>query len=176
MVIALVALVASVTRIAAAAPGPGGKTKAKTAASHRRARGSRGPRGYRGYQGPKGNQGTLSGVVSVKSPSLGLQPGQTTYDVDPNGFQANCPAGQVVIGTGFDAQGVGQVGFVESFGNFVGGFISNESSVAITVELQGLCAPAGADYANSRHASSDRSGSTYATALKQASAAYAAAH
>jgi hypothetical protein len=175
MVVAVFALVLTATGVAVAAPGPTGKTKGHSAGSQRGPRGFRGLRGNRGSQGAKGSTGIVSGVVSVKSPQVTLQPGQTTYDVNPNGFQATCPTGQIVIGTGFDAEGVGQLGFVESFGNFVGGFISNPSSVPVTVELQGLCAAAGGDYANAVHGNAI-SGSNYVTNLKQAAAVYQAAH
>jgi hypothetical protein len=191
MVIALLALVLTATGVAVAAPT--GKPKAHAARSQRGPRGfrgSRGSNGSRGFQGSKGNTGApgnagnpgapgqpgfVSGVVSVKSAEVTLQPGENTYYDDPSGFEAVCPAGQVVIGTGFDDGGVADVGFVESYGNFVGGIMFNNSSVVDTVELQGLCAAAGGDYANAVHGNAT-SGSNYVSDLKQAAAVYQAAH
>jgi hypothetical protein len=183
MIVAVLALVGMATGVAVAAPGPGG-TVEKPIHSQRGPRGYRGPRGFQGPKGTPGSPGSpgapgqpgfVSGVVSVKSAKVTLQPGQNTFGVDPSGFDANCPAGQVVIGTGFDDGGVAQVGFVESYGNFVGGFISNSSSVTVAVEVQALCAAAGADYANAVHANATRA-STYAIDARRAAAAYQAAH
>jgi hypothetical protein len=147
MVVALLALTAAISGVAVAAPAINHKAKAASA--------QRGPRGFRGSRGPRGFRGP-AGVVPqiavVESPHITLNPGQTTFEVDPNGFQANCPAGETVLGTGFDDGGVGSVGFVESFGVLVGGFISNSSSVPTTVFLQGICGfvPGGAVAASAR--------------------------
>ena len=133
VLVAVIAMVAAISGMAAAAPiGP---TKATTASS----KGTRGPRGYRGFRGPKGAAGGIATVAQVTSPMLTLAPGQTTFDVDPSGtWQANCPAGETAIGTGFNAS-VGQVAFVEAFGRFVGGFIINPTSVTIQVTVQAIC-------------------------------------
>jgi hypothetical protein len=52
---------------------------------------------------------------------------------------ATCPAGESVLGTGVNVGGVGSLGFVEAYGSFVGGFVSDQSSVPVTVWLQGIC-------------------------------------
>ncbi len=87
----------------------------------------------------------------VQSPSETLNPGQTTFDVDPNGFKATCPAGYTVIGTGFNGS-IGNTDFVINFGGFfVGGFVYNSTSIQISgVYLQAMCAavPQGATAAS----------------------------
>src|SRR5436305_1154576 len=81
----------------------------------RQLRGNRGPRGFTGARGP---QGVVPQIKNVDSETLTLQPGQDTFQVDPNNFKANCPAGYTVLGTGFNA-GIGNVDFVQSFAFFV---------------------------------------------------------
>ena len=94
----------------------------------------------RGNTGPSGPAGVVPQVVTVASENLTLAAGQSTYDLDPNGFEATCPAGMVVLGTGFDDGGIGQVGFVEAFGTFVGGIIFNNTGVSDAgVDLQAIC-------------------------------------
>ena len=79
-------------------------------------------------------------IVTVTSPHETLNPGQTTYDVDPNGFQATCPSGYTVIGTGYNGS-AGLTAFVLDFGPFVGGFVYNDTSVQLTsVYVQAICA------------------------------------
>jgi hypothetical protein len=142
IIIALIALVVAASGIASAAA-PSKKAPKAHAASARGPRGSRGPRGNRGPRGFTGATGSVGQITTVISPKETLNPGQSTYDVDPSGFQANCPSGDTVVGTGFDAAGVGTVGFVESFGTFVGGFISDQSSIPISgVLIQAMCANA----------------------------------
>jgi hypothetical protein len=96
-------------------------------------------------------------IITVDSPKEVVAPGSYT-DINLN---AICPSGYSVLGTGFNAEGVGTVGFVLSYGTFVGGFISNQSSVTITVYVQAICGvvPSGSSGANARHASS--SGAQY---------------
>src|ERR1700748_3408945 len=77
---------------------------------------------------------------TVVSEKLTLAPGQSSYDVDPNNFQANCPRGEVVVGTGFSADGALPFG-VESYTYFVGGFFYNETSAPLQVYLQAVCSP-----------------------------------
>ena len=112
-------------------------------------------------------------IAVVESPHVVLNPGQSTFDVDPNGFQAKCPGGETVLGTGFDDGAIGSVGFVESFGSFVGGFIFNNSSIQITVFLQGSCGlvPGGAVTAYVTAAKTTGEDS-YQAALKQAAAVH----
>jgi hypothetical protein len=87
----------------------------------------------------------------VESPHETLNPGQDTYQVDPNGFKATCPAGYTVIGTGFNAN-IGQADNVINYGgSLVGGFVYNNSSIQIhDVYVQAICAvvPGGASAAS----------------------------
>lgn len=79
-------------------------------------------------------------VKAVDSQTVHLQPGETTVDaVGPGNFEADCPSGYVVVGTGFNA-GIGNVDYVQSFGTFVGGFVDNDTSVDFDVSLQAICA------------------------------------
>lgn len=106
------------------------------------ARGFTGARGPQGPQGPAGASGFASSIRVVDSPHVTLQPNQTSYDVDPNGFMAQCPPGYVVVGTGWDGPEAPTGGFVTAFGSFVGGFFANDSSIPITdVHLEAICAP-----------------------------------
>jgi hypothetical protein len=78
----------------------------------------------------------------VTSQELDLPSGSSSYEVlGGANWDATCPSGYTAIGTGFDAGGVGTVGFVESYGTFVGGFISNDSGVDDDpVYLEAICA------------------------------------
>jgi hypothetical protein len=109
-------------------------------------RGQTGSEGPQGPQGPQGVQGPAApaGVGQtqlVGSPQVTLQPGQNTYQVDPSGFEANCPGGYTATGTGFNGGGVASVEYVESYGFFVGGFLVNNSSIPVTVQIFAVCAP-----------------------------------
>jgi hypothetical protein len=105
--------------------------------------GPQGPQGSQGPQGPQGAQGPaglVPQVVLVQSEHLTLQPGQDSFEVDPNGFVATCPAGYTVLGTGFNGPFPPTGGFVQNFGTFVGGFFANESSIPLSqVYLQATC-------------------------------------
>lgn len=123
-------------------------------------RGNRGPRGFRGRRGAEGPGGpagsagppSVPALVDVNSIALTLQPGQTTYDVDP-GWQATCPAGDYVYGTGFNAGGVASATLVEAYGTFVGGFMVNNSSVSVSVTIEAVCGKAsGSTGPNARRA------------------------
>lgn len=95
-------------------------------------------------------------IKLVESEHLTLNPGQSTYDVDPNNFQANYPAGYTVIGTGFNSV-IGNADLVQSYGTSVGGFIHNDTSVQLTgVYVQAICGvvPGGASAA-AAHPSSE---------------------
>lgn len=95
-------------------------------------RGRRGPRGRRGAQGAQGAPGVqrfsevLSGQVSVPSGQVGSA-------------RADCPAGTAPSGTGFNG-GIGNVGFVKRFGQFVGIGVYNDTSITIQIEAQAICA------------------------------------
>lgn len=110
--------------------------------------GPSGPAGPAGSQGPAGAQGPagVNTITRVSSPDVTLAPGQTSYEVEQAGgpaLVAACPAGQVVVGTGFN-NSIGDVDFVLSFGSLVGGFMYNDSSIDIDVFVQAMCVPGGA--------------------------------
>lgn len=107
--------------------------------------GPMGPAGPAGAQGPAGAPG-VNAITDVMSPRVTIPSGQSSYDVEQAGgpsLEADCPAGQAVVGTGFD-DSVGSVGFVLSFGNLVGGFMYNDSSISIDVTVEAMCAPGSA--------------------------------
>ena len=108
--------------------------------------GNTGPQGPQGAQGAQGPQGpaAAAGVGQtqlVGSPQVTLQPGQNTYDVAPNTFQASCPSGYTATGTGFNGDGAATTTYLESYGFFVGGFLVNDSSIPATVQIFAVCAP-----------------------------------
>lgn len=101
----------------------------------------------RGKTGPRGPAGAVPQIVLVQSEPLTLNPGQSSYDVDPNNFEATCPAGYTVIGTGFNGPFPPTGGFVQNYGTFVGGFFANESSIQVTdIYLQATCGQVPAGY------------------------------
>lgn len=140
--------------------------------------GPTGPSGPPGAAGPVGPAGQLGSVTEVSSSSLTLTPGETTVDAGGYGWEAQCPSGDVVVGTGFDADGVGQVGFVLAYGTFAGGFITNLSSITIQVSVQAVCAPgsstnletADARFRTAHAKTSVSERSRYAANLRQAEA------
>jgi len=73
-------------------------------------------------------------VKQIEGGTLALGPEE--YDGAPI---AQCPAGYVVVGTGFDAS-IGEPGFVLAFGSFVGGFFSNPTGIPIETNVQAICA------------------------------------
>src|SRR6185369_5794261 len=99
----------------------------------------------------------VSAILRVSSPTVSIPSGESSYDVEQAGgpaLVAACPAGQVVAGTGFN-DSVGYVGFVLSFGEFVGGFMYNDAPFSIDVTVQAMCVPGSA------------AGTTTATQAKQ---------
>lgn len=86
-------------------------------------------------------------IRKVDGPRLFLAPGQ--FDGTPI---AQCPAGYVVVGTGFSA-GVGEPGFVLAYGTFVGGFFANFSSIETETYVQAICARNSAGGATTSRAS-----------------------
>jgi hypothetical protein len=118
----------------------------------------------------------------VSSPVLALAPGETTYGATAGGnWEAACPSGYTAIGTGFNDGAVAQVGFVLSYGSFVGGFIANNSSITVNVSLEAMCGvvpqgsvglPAVAADAASRQSSAKR----YHSDLASEQARFKAAH
>jgi hypothetical protein len=103
--------------------------------------GRNGPSGHQGPQGPAGPAGpagVVPALVTVDSPQITIPAGQTSYNVLPTGFEATCPSGDSVIGTGFNA-GIGKADFVIAYGTFVGGFIENSTPIPIQAHLQAVC-------------------------------------
>lgn len=101
--------------------------------------GQQGPQGATGLQGPQGPQGPAGSggaldVSTVKATAF-ASPGAIV------GAQAFCPAGKVVIGSGFYGGGT-QVGFVQPIGTTsVGGGFGNNYSSTVQVEVYAICAP-----------------------------------
>jgi hypothetical protein len=176
MVVALIALTAAISGVAVAAPAGKPQRKARAVA----AGSTRGPRGYRGYNGHNGPPGAtgaagaVPAIVTVDSPHETLNPGDDTFTVDPNNFQATCPSGYTVLGTGFNAS-IGQTAFVIAYGTFVGGFVSNPSSIQIQVYLQAICGVVPGGSSGADVARSTSSEAQYSAALRAASAASSAA-
>ena len=122
----------------------------------------------RGQQGPAG---VVPQVVSVESEQLALQPGQDSYEVDPNNFQATCPAGNVVLGTGFNGPFNVVGGFVTAYGTFVGGFFENDSSIPLTAQVQAICGQVpGGETGSIRYHSIGAAEAAYHTALRASAA------
>jgi hypothetical protein len=101
--------------------------------------GSPGARGPAGANGANGANGVVPQIVTVESEQLTLQPGQDSFEVDPVNFQANCPAGYSVLGTGFDGPFNEVGGFVKAYGTFVGGFFENNSLIPLQAQVQAIC-------------------------------------
>jgi hypothetical protein len=132
-------------------------------------RGPQGPPGPPGTNGANGANGVVPKIVLVDSEKLSLAPGQNSYQVDPNNFQANCPAGYTTFGTGFSGPFPRTGGFVTAYGFFVGGFFANESSITVNdVYLQAVC---GAVPQGSIGPAADRGGAESAYHARLASAA-----
>lgn len=125
-------------------------------------RGFAGPRGLQGLQGPQGNPGLL-GLTTVDGAVLTYPPGG--FGAPPD---ANCPAGEYVVGTGFNGPFNAVGGFVQAYGTFVGGFFENGSSIPIEGNVQAICArvPPGATVSSVRSLSSARS--RYAADVRRA--------
>jgi hypothetical protein len=103
-------------------------------------KGNTGPRGPQGPQGTPGAQGaagpaTFANVQAIESAPVSVPPGSFS---SPDAY---CPAGKVVIGTGYYA-GLAYADFVKSYGTFVGAFFSNDASINTSVHVQAICANA----------------------------------
>jgi hypothetical protein len=61
---------------------------------------------------------------------------------------ANCPAGTVVVGTGFNGPFDEVGGFVLSYHTFVGGYFENDSLISLDGNVQAICASTGASAAS----------------------------
>jgi len=76
----------------------------------------------------------LSNLVTVQSTAIDLLSGYYTAPI------AYCPTGTNVVGTGF-YNSIADIGFVESYGSFVGGIFFNNTGVTATgVYVQAICA------------------------------------
>jgi hypothetical protein len=124
--------------------------------------------GARGKQGPAG---VVPSVVTVDSSTLTLQPGQSTFDLVPSGaWQASCPTGDVVLGTGYNVDTFDEVAFLLNYGSFVGAFVYDDGAIASQVYIQATCArvPGGSSGANVVHGPGAEI--SYETDLKRAEA------
>ena len=153
-VAALVGALGAGAVVGATAPSSEGPTEVSLASdkaqvsANRGKRGKRGPRGFRGPRGSQGSQGPqgspgLAGVTIVQSAEIDVPSGMSAYEVNPDGLVARCPAGKVVIGTGFN--GGEDWWSVSNYGPFVGGFFVNKSPITFTnVQVEATCASVGA--------------------------------
>jgi hypothetical protein len=104
-------------------------------------RGPAGPAGPPGAPGPAGPAGPVGApgvagiatVTSVRSGQVSVAPGTV------GSATATCPAGTALVGTGFNAS-IGNVGFVERFGNATGIGVLNDRTITIQIEAQAICA------------------------------------
>jgi hypothetical protein len=96
--------------------------------------GSQGPVGAPGAAGAPGAPGSagLATVFASTGATVTVAPGEV------GGAQAFCPAGMAVIGTGFFAS-VGNVGYVQRFGSFVGIGVINDTTIDIDITAQAIC-------------------------------------
>jgi hypothetical protein len=97
-----------------------------------------GPAGARGAQGLPGAAGAagapgVASITTITGTSVYVSPGLVGH------AEAYCPAGTAVVGTGFNAS-IGNVGFAEQFGTFVGVAVWNDTSIAIPINAQAICA------------------------------------
>ena len=82
-------------------------------------------------------------VTEVESTEKTLAPGDFG-----GSFNAHCPTGSVVVGTGFNGPFDEVGGFVKSYHTFVGGFFENDSYISLTGEVEAICAQSGASAAS----------------------------
>lgn len=135
----------------------GAKRALKGKAGPRGATGPSGPQGAHGAQGPAGRNGVPS--TRVVEASMTIAPG------DVSGPQAFCPAGMVVVGTGYFV-GIGHPGFVQAFGGTsVGLGVINDTSIPLDVDVQAICAPGSTSAGLARAAS--RAGDAFGRRLAQ---------
>lgn len=97
-----------------------------------------GPAGARGAQGPQGPAGAagapgIASITTVTGAPVYVSPGLVGH------AEAYCPAGTTVVGTGFNVS-IGNVGFVQQYGTFVGMAMVNDTSIGLTVNAQAICA------------------------------------
>lgn len=94
-------------------------------------------RGQRGLTGPTGATGPagISSIIAVNGAVRSYPSGD--YGAPPSAF---CPAGSVVVGTGFNGPFNEVGGFVKAYGTFVGGFFENDSLITVTGSVQAVCA------------------------------------
>jgi hypothetical protein len=117
--------------------------------------GDQGLRGATGLTGPKGPAGIAS-IIEVQGAELVLAPGE--YGVPPI---ASCPAGYVVVGTGWQGSFGTVGGFVLSSHTYVSGHFGNDSALPVTVFVQAICAQlSGSTSASSILSAQSKRGST----------------
>jgi len=155
MAVAVTALVFAATGISVAADS-GSSSGTDRASGGPSAHASASKRGPRGKTGPRGPAGILA-LKTVSSPEITLAPDFSTYDVAPETFEATCPSGWAVVGTGFTGS-VGHTSFVNSYGTLVGGFIYNDTGISIEVSVQAICAkvPSGTSVTRTASDAADR--------------------
>jgi hypothetical protein len=97
--------------------------------------GPQGVQGVPGVAGPAGLQGPagIASVATVNSADVYVSSGQV------GGAQAYCPAGSAIVGTGFYAD-IGNIGFAQRFGDFVGIGVLNDTSITIKIHAEAICA------------------------------------
>lgn len=156
LVVSVVALVLALAGTAVAGGYIITSTKQIKPSVRKALKGKRGPRGYSGGDGPQGAPGApgspgILSLTTVDSPEVTIPPGSTSYDADPNGLRAQCPAGYTVVGTGVNT-GIGNLDFVQKFGTLVGGFVDNDTSITIQAFVEAICAQLPPGVASTRSA------------------------
>ena len=146
LIVAMLAVVFASVGGASAATGADDAPTASKASNVSKAavRGPRGPRGPRGKtgkpgpQGPQGPQGSpgFTAIRTVDGARGSLPPNSSVES-----FEANCPAGTVVIGTGY-YNSITEVAFVKKFGlTKVVMAAFNDSSITVDeLHAQAICA------------------------------------
>jgi len=159
LVVSVVALVLALAGTAVAGGYIITSTKQIKPSVRKALKGKRGPRGYSGGDGAQGAPGApgapgspgILSLTTIDSPKVTIPPGSTSYDADPNGLQAQCPAGYTVVGTGANT-GIGNLDFVQKFGTLVGGFVDNDTSITIQAFVEAICAQLPPGVASTRSA------------------------
>lgn|GEM_PF-1232981 len=89
--------------------------------------------------------GNSAGPVNTPDPADQLQIRRVTSGTlillpeEVDAIEAVCPPGYAVVGTGFYA-GIADVGFVLSYGSFVGGAFVNETGIVLEPTVEAICA------------------------------------
>jgi hypothetical protein len=160
LILSVAALVLAVTGTAFAGGYIITSTKQIKPSVRKALKGNRGPRGFDGADGLNGVPGApgspgILALKTVESPPVTIPPGGTSFGVDPNSLEAQCPPGFTVVGTGVDT-GIGNVDLLKKYGTFVGGFVDNDTSITIQAAVQAICAQLGPGATDTRAATDDR--------------------